>query len=102
MKVATNFGVEFRLSTPVKSVLLDAGKRKAKGVVLEDGLEVLADVVICNADLVTTFSELLPPSRLANLYSKRPTSCSSVSFYWSLSKRIPELDTHKLAKRYEH
>ena len=41
------------------------------------------------------------PTRYAKSLTKRPTSCSSISFYWSLSSKLP-LSTHNifLAEQY--
>jgi len=70
------------------------------GVVLESGEELKADVVVVNADLVYAYSHLLPQTPRIERYAAslrgREASCSSLSFYWSLSRKIPELSTHNI------
>jgi phytoene desaturase (3,4-didehydrolycopene-forming) len=78
-------GVDYRFSSAVKEIKLSppnfSDNRRAEGVVLESGETLTADVVVINADLVYAYNNLLPPSPRAVSYSKRPSSCSSISFY---------------------
>jgi phytoene dehydrogenase-like protein len=55
-------GVEIRSSAPVERVLVRDGR--AEGVVLEDGTEIAARVVLSNADPKRTFLGMLEPSEL--------------------------------------
>src|SRR5450432_2931230 len=72
-----------------------------------------ADVVFVNADLVYAYNNLFStpqpaekssmsshPTPAASSYaaslSKRAGSCSSISFYWALSQKIPQLSTHNI------
>ena len=89
--------VTYHMSSPVKSVnvSLASGSPRATGVLLESGEAAHADVIVCNADLVYTYKELLPKSGDADRLDKKPGSCSSISFYWSMSERIPQLGAHK-------
>jgi phytoene desaturase len=61
-KVATELGATFRYNTPVQRLLLD--KRKVTGVVLADGREERADVVVVNADFGYAATKLVPPGTL--------------------------------------
>lgn len=103
VNVGQRLGVEYRLSTGVKSISIDQATGKANGVVLENGTHLPSDIVISNADLVYTYNNLLPKTSYADSLSKRETSCSSISFYWSASKIIPELNAHNifLADEYQ-
>ncbi|KAE8441267.1 hypothetical protein EG329_005568 [Mollisiaceae sp. DMI_Dod_QoI] len=107
--VCERLGVEIRLSTPVKEVLTSEDGKVVKGVLLENGKTLLSDLVVINADLVYAYSNLFPsqppstsstpPTSLqkhAKSLQKRQGSCSSISFYWSLSQKIPELSTHNI------
>lgn len=100
VSVGERLGVEYRLSTPVSQIHLspsdNSSKRRATGVTLSSGETVLADVVVINADLVYAYNNLLPPSSSAKSLSSRPGSCSSISFYWAMDRRIPELVTHNI------
>ncbi|TDZ21328.1 Phytoene desaturase [Colletotrichum orbiculare MAFF 240422] len=104
VRIGERLGVKYRLNTPVRRVLTDG--QKATGVVLENGESLSADVVVVNADLVYAYGNLLPQTPTVTNYSKslqkREASCSSISFYWCLDRKIPELSTHNifLAEEY--
>jgi phytoene desaturase (3,4-didehydrolycopene-forming) len=96
VNIGERLGVDFRLSTPVSNIKLSANGRKVQGVELEDGTTIEADLVICNADLIYAYNNLLPNTRYAKSLSTRKTSCSSISFYWSISRTVPELKAHNI------
>ncbi|KAJ5757146.1 Phytoene desaturase [Penicillium nucicola] len=98
--VGKRLGVDYRLNTEVTSVI--SSQREIRGVKLQSGEELLADTVIINADLVYAYNNLLPPTRYAESLTKRQASCSSISFFWSFDRVIPELQTHNvfLAEEY--
>ncbi|CAG9995911.1 unnamed protein product [Clonostachys byssicola] len=106
VKIGERYGVEYRLSSPVSKVLTSPDGKKASGVLLEGGETLSADVVVLNADLVYSYSNLLPRSPQIESRSKslqkKDASCSSISFYWSLDRKVPELSTHNifLAEQY--
>lgn len=87
-------GVQYRLNTSVKRI--ETRGTIATGVVLENGEFIKADKVICNADLIYSYNNLLPPTSYAKSLSKRKASCSSISFYWALDKQFPELSAHNI------
>ncbi|TGJ78575.1 hypothetical protein E0Z10_g10187 [Xylaria hypoxylon] len=100
-RVGERFGVEYRLGTPVKQIITQSDGKTARGVELETGEIVEADVVVVNADLVYAYSNLLTQAApQTQRYSKRlrqkDGSCSSISFYWSLNCKVPELQTHNI------
>ncbi|KAM0430028.1 hypothetical protein ACHAPT_006034 [Fusarium lateritium] len=94
--VGKRLGVEYRLSTSVQSISIDKASNKANGVILQDGTFLSADIVVSNSDLVYTYNNLLPESSYARSLSEREASCSSISFYWSTSRVIPELKAHNI------
>ena len=94
--IGERLGVRYRLQTPVSSVTVSADGRRATGVQLESGERLQADVVIVNADLVYAYNHLLPPSPRAAKLSARSASCSSISFYWSMDRIVPELKAHNI------
>lgn len=96
VRVGERLGVKYRLSTPVSRITLDPSSRRATGVLLSNGESVSADVVIVNADLVYAYNNLLPPSSQARSLGKREASCSSISFYWAMNRKIPELSAHNI------
>ena len=96
VRVGERYGVTYRLSDPVASIQLCPGGRRATGVTLPSGESISADVVIVNADLVYAYNNLLPPSSKATSLQKRAASCSSISFYWAMNRKITELTTHNI------
>lgn len=100
--VGERFGVTFRMNMAVASIL-QSPDGAARGVRLSSGEELLADTVIINADLVYAFNNLLPPTSYAESLTKRPASCSSISFFWSFDRVIKELSVHNvfLAEEYK-
>jgi phytoene desaturase (3,4-didehydrolycopene-forming) len=101
-KVGERLGVVYRLNSPVSSIILREQDQNISGIRLESGEELHADIVVINADLVYAYNNLLPPSPAASSLSKRSASCSSISFFWSFDRVIPELQTHNvfLAEEY--
>ncbi|GKZ50683.1 hypothetical protein AbraIFM66951_003947, partial [Aspergillus brasiliensis] len=95
-EVGRRFGVEYCLNSPVRSIELCERSAKATGVRLESGEVLHADVVVVNADLVYAYNNLLPQSPIAKGLRKKSTSCSSISFYWGFSEKIPELRPHNM------
>ena len=96
VRVGERYGVTYRLSDPVASIQLCPKGRQATGVTLPSGESISADVVIVNADLVYAYNNLLPPSSKATSLQKRAASCSSISFYWAMNRKIHELTTHNI------
>lgn len=101
--IGKRLGVEFRMGTAVKRILVDGGGKRAVGVELESGETLKADVVVNNSDLVYAYNELLPQSSYAESLVERPGSCSSISFYWGLKEKVPQLEAHNifLAEEYK-
>ncbi|KAL9074776.1 MAG: hypothetical protein Q9157_004266 [Trypethelium eluteriae] len=96
VNVGKRLGVNYHFSTPISSIALSPDSRTATGVVLASGRTLTADVVICNADLVYAYNNLLPPSSTGRSYAKRDASCSSISFYWALNQQVPSLTAHNI------
>jgi hypothetical protein len=80
VKIGKRLGVEYRFTTPIQRILLSP-----------DGSSFTADIVICNANLVYAYNNLLPSSSTATSLSTRKASCSGISFYWSLTAPDPAL-----------
>lgn len=101
-KVGERFGVEYRLGSEVSSIMFSADKQ-VQGVKLASGAEIRADAVVINADLVYAYNNLLPSTPYAQSLTKKPASCSSISFFWSFNKVIDELEVHNvfLAEHYK-
>lgn len=102
VRVGERFGVTYRLSAAVSHVAIDPSQGRATGVTLETGESVTADVVIINADLVYAYNHLLPPSSLAKSLQRRDASCSSISFYWAMNRKVPELNVHNIFLAHDY
>lgn len=97
------FDAKFEYNAGIEKIIVDENN-VAKGVQLEDGRVEFADVVVCNADLVYAYNKLLPETPYGKkLGSNGLLTSSSISFYWGMSRKIPELDVHNifLAKNYQ-
>ncbi|KAI1320412.1 phytoene dehydrogenase [Xylariaceae sp. FL0255] len=100
-RVGERLGVEYWLNAPVDEILTHADGKTARGVRLQWGEVLEADVVVVNADLVYAYNNLFPQaSPTVHNYGKsllqKDGSCSSISFYWSLDRKIPQLQTHNI------
>ncbi len=96
VKVGKRMGVEYRLSTGVSQINTSSDGKRAEGVTLSSGEKLSADLVVVNADLVYAYNNLLPSSSKAKSLSKKDASCSSISFYWAIDKKVPELTCHNI------
>lgn len=90
------FDAQFNYNAGIKEIIIDENKT-AKGVRLEDGTEQYADIVVCNADLVYAYNKLLPETSYGKrLGTKGVLTSSSISFYWCLSRKMPEFSVHNI------
>ncbi len=98
MRAAQDLGATFRMSAPVARVLVENGV--AKGVQLESGERLTADVVVVNADLPYAAQTLIDDSwrrgtRLSNATLKKAKySCSTFMLYLGLDTVYDELPHH--------
>jgi phytoene desaturase (3,4-didehydrolycopene-forming) len=98
------YGAEFIYNAPVAKINTVDSDKRATGVTLENGQIIEADAVVCNADLVYAYHHLLPPCKWTqNTLATKNLTSSSISFYWSLSRKVTELDVHNifLAEAYK-
>lgn len=87
-KVCRELGVALRLGAPVRRLVLEG--RRARGVELANGEQVLADDVVVNADFGYAMKHLVPPGVLRK-YSpenvdRRAYSCSTFMLYLGLDR----------------
>jgi phytoene dehydrogenase-like protein len=89
---ARQFGVEIRTSAPVGRILVRDGR--TTGVVLEDGAEIFAKVVVSNADPKRTFLGLVEGKELPEEFRraiagiKMDGPCAKVNFVLSEEPRV--------------
>jgi phytoene desaturase len=92
--IAEGHGARFVYESPVKQIVVKGNR--ATGVVLEDGSQMQADIVIANADLPYVYDQLLPDRGLARRMMNKQFTCSAIMFYWSVDKVYPQLAHHTL------
>lgn len=100
--IAVRHGAKFNYNSDIREIIVD-NMGAATGVRLENGETVTSDIVICNADLVYAYNNLLPKTSYAKTLGKKELTSSSISFYWSMNVVVPQLQAHNvfLAKDYK-
>lgn len=94
LETAVGKGAEFNFNSPVKKIIING--KKAGGIILQNGTEIIADLVIANADLPYVYRELLPDRRAASQLEKLRYSCSAICFHWGLDKTYPQIGHHSV------
>ncbi len=96
-KVCRELGVDLRLSTPVKELVLE--DRKVSGVKLATGETILADETVINADFGYAMKNLVPQGVLKKYSPEkvdaREYSCSTFMLYLGLDK-VYDLPHHTI------
>ena len=94
-RLAREVGVRIAYGTRVKRITFE-GKR-ARGVLLDDGTHLAADLVLCNADLPWAYRNLIDPgvTRLRRAGRLRFTS-GGYMLYLGLDRQVPELGHHNV------
>nr|OQO28659.1 Phytoene desaturase [Rachicladosporium sp. CCFEE 5018] len=86
VKVGGRFGAQYRMDEAVEQILLSKDGSRAVGVRLESGVEIKADVVVNNSDLVYAYNNLLLHKR--RMRSRSPNGRHHV--------QVPELEAHNI------
>lgn len=103
-EVAAKLGVSIQTQTDVQRIVVESGE--AKGVKLRSGRTIPADVVISNADLPYTYTNLLEerPAKYAEpRWLKDKFTCSAFNLYLGVDKTYSSLLHHNffLTSRYK-
>ncbi len=94
VRIAEKLGVKFIYNAPVKK--LEVKGSNVKSVVLEDGLELNADIFVGNADLPYIYKELLPKNNEAKKLENKLYTCSTIMFYWGVDTEYPQIGHHNV------
>jgi phytoene desaturase len=94
LESAKTGGVQFHYNKPVKKIIINGNK--AEGIILEDGSELMTDIVVANADLPYVYRNLLPRSGKSKKLDRMKYSCSAICFHWGLDKVYPQLGHHSV------
>jgi phytoene desaturase len=91
---AQSSGVKLHYNKPVKAISVNGNR--VKSVILEDGSEIKADIIVANADLPYVYRELLPDKRKSRRLDRMRYSCSAICYHWGLDKIYPQLGHHSV------
>jgi phytoene desaturase len=94
LAAAEDKGVQFHYDNPVNQIMVSG--KKAAGIILQDGTEIRADIIVANADLPYVHRNLLPDKRKSIHLDRLKYSCSAICFHWGLDKVYPQLDHHNV------
>jgi phytoene desaturase len=92
-------GVTIRTGSPVARILVDASTKQARGVELEGGEILEADIVISAADLHHTETQLLPAELQTypqSYWDKKTAGPSALLLYLGVKGELPQLEHHTL------
>ncbi|MAU33913.1 phytoene dehydrogenase [Candidatus Saccharibacteria bacterium] len=96
-KVGDQYGVTYRPSTEVIRVI--HRRNRATGVLLDDGSTEQYDVIISNADLHFTETQLLAPevqTHPEHSWQRREPGISAILMYLGVKGSLPHLEHHNL------
>jgi len=91
---ALTLGVKFCFNMSVEKINI-AG-HKAESVLLADGSEKNADVIVANADLPYVYRKMLPDRRKSAKLDRMNYSCSAICYHIALDKKYPQLKHHNV------
>lgn len=95
--IAEKHGTKFIVNAPVDKIIVEDGV--AKGIELESGEVILADIVVSNADRQHTDSMLLDKEYREyspRYWKSRLLAPSAYIMYLGINKKVPELTHHNL------
>lgn len=97
VNIGSKMGVNYHYNSPVASIYGDSGI--ARGIELEDGSRIDADVVISNADLHFTETRLLRAEHRTypeSYWRTRDAGPSAMLLYLGIKGKLPQLEHHSL------
>ncbi len=95
--IAKKYGVEIRLNALVKNIIVE--NDIAKGVLLENGETLFADIVVSNADVEHTDRKLLPKAyqtKSDKYWESRVLAPSAFILYLGVKGNLPQMEHHNL------
>ncbi len=90
--LARRRGARFHYGSQVQRILIEG--RRCRGVLLESGAFLPADIVVCNADAKAAYAGLLPgweSDPLARRYRRLEPSSSGLVFLWGIKASFSQL-----------
>tara|TARA_B100001093_G_scaffold488789_1_gene526336 strand:- start:12812 stop:14293 length:1482 start_codon:yes stop_codon:yes gene_type:complete len=93
VQLAKDLGVKFTFNTKVEEIITKASK--VTGIMTAKGF-ISSDIVISNADVVSSYKKLLPKQKAPERTLSQERSSSALIFYWGIKKTFPDLDLHNI------
>lgn len=98
VSLAEERGVIIRTNTPVEEIIIEAGK--VSGVQLKSGEQIKADIVVSNADLPYTYSNLIngnaPKDYSVQQLERMSYACSGYILYLGVDRVYPHMQHQSL------
>jgi phytoene desaturase len=94
MSKAQASGVRFHFNNGAMKIIVKG--RNATNVILDDGTDIKADIIVANADLPYVYRNLLPDKGKSRRIDKMKYSCSAICYHWGLDKVYPQLGHHSV------
>jgi phytoene desaturase len=94
LSAAMSSGVRFHYNRPVKNIGVNG--KMADRIILDDGSEIKADIIVGNADLPYVYRTMLPDRRKSARLDSMKFSCSAICYHWGLDKIYPQLGHHSV------
>ncbi len=96
-KLAVELGVTFNFNSKVQEIKVEGTKRNKKitGVIVNNQFKA-AELVISNADVHPTYTNLLKNETQPSKLLTQEKSSSALIFYWGINKQFAQLDLHNI------
>jgi phytoene desaturase len=94
LAAAQSAGVRFHYNNPVEKISVNG--KNADSIILADGREIKADIVVANADLPYVYRKLLPDKGKSARLDRMKYSCSAIGYHWGLDKTYPQIGHHSV------
>jgi len=95
--IARKYGATIKLNAPVQQIIIE--NDLAKGVHLENGEKLFADIVVSNADVHHTDTRLLPSeyrTKSDKYWDSRVMAPSAFILYLGVTGKLPQMEHHNL------
>ena len=87
-------GVNIHYNKPV--LRITTSRKKAESIILEDGSEIKAGIIVANADLPYVYRQLLPAGVKSWKLDRLKYSASAICIHLGLDKQYPQLGHHSV------
>ncbi|MBI5009855.1 MAG: phytoene desaturase [Bacteroidia bacterium] len=87
-------GVRIHYNQPVKNI--KTNNEKAECIILENGTEIKADIIVANADLPYVYRNMLPDKGKSRKIDRMKYSASAICLHLAIDKQYPQLGHHSV------